>query len=635
MILGMAGHVDHGKTAAVRQLSGVDVERPIEKQRGLTIDLGFTSLSTVHGKVAIVDVPGHESFVGNMLAGATGFDCVLLAISVTEGIQRQTVEHLKILQSLGIRSIGVLLTKCDLAPSNEHNVQIAAIQTLFEQMKLEMPKVFPVSSTMPFGYDSVRDWIIGLQCQLKPSSERFTQSFRMPVDRCFSQVGHGCIVTGVVWSGKVAVGDSITLLPGMTSGSVRALESQHESRTEVHAGERAAINLFRLSGRYPKRGTEIVTGDLYDCAHSSGCWLHQFNPEMPPKHEQKYRLHTATSKVWAKLLVPDGSHANGSAAILKFDAPLVVEAGQKFVLRSPDAKFTLAGGEFLCCGADGRMKNRELLRLIGEIHAKGQDTVAALEVWANSTEECSGNPVVIKKNLGGEIAAIESAIDQMVAAGKIVQLRDDSLVSRKSLTTIQSKIKSLLSNSDSAGHLQVSTLEKRLCRSHSTPAVEYALNELEKTDEIKLKSSQVLIGAEDEQLSQKDQKLLKRIMSSYVQNRSGPNQGELIKQLGVRGSVVKKILRYAELKGHLIRTPGDFYFTPEIICKVWQQLVAQFDETSELTVTGVRDHLKLTRKHIIPLLEYFDSKLLTQRNGNFRLRGKKFVRVLQVHDICD
>lgn len=628
MILGMAGHVDHGKTAVVRQLSGVDIERAQEKKRGLTIDLGFTSLITEHGTVALVDVPGHESFTGNMLAGATGFHSALLVISAKEGIQQQTIEHLQILKTLGVKSIAVVLSKCDLSESSERTRRKAAIGELFQRMNLCTPPVFPVSSTVPFGFESVLKWITDVKANFSAPNEVENQPFRMPVDRCFSKTGRGCIVTGMVWSGKISVGDQVVLLPEMTKAKVRGLESHYLPRTEIRTGERAAINLSKLPGKMPKRGMELVSSKIFQPTQACPCWGIPFSTVTPLKQGQQYRVYTATSKVWAKLLIRNDLLSKPGAAILKFDSPIIVEADQNFVLRSSDGKQTLAGGRFLGCDAINKMKNRDVLKLVEALKNHESDSKTRLRIWVEKMGECSGDAQDLHRSLGGQISAIKSAREELVNTGELILLSDQTLMARERSRFIQSKIKQIISNSVSLNFLDESELRKMISGSPSQIAINHSLNELIGQGGGIREGSQIVLGVENGILSEKDEKLFKRIMNCYLQNRSGPNRAELIKQLGARNSEVKRLLRFAESNGHLVRAPGEFYFTPAVLDMLWRQLVVLFDSDSELTVTNIRDHWRLTRKHVIPLLEHFDSEGLTQRTGRFRTRGRNFLTEL-------
>jgi selenocysteine-specific elongation factor len=362
MIVGTAGHIDHGKSALVRALTGVDTDRlKEEKERGISIDLGFAYLPGADGPVlGFVDVPGHEKFVRNMLAGATGIDYVLLVIAADDGIMPQTREHLAIVDLLGITHGLVAQTKIDLVPGERCAVVADDIREALRATGLSGAKIFPVSTVTGAGIDALRTALLAAARSFgaRPAGGRF----RLAVDRCFSLTGAGTIVTGAVLSGAVAVGDSVVVSPVGLRARVRSIHAQNQRAQRGCAGERCALNLVGegVDRHAIARGTVVLDPFLHAPTDRIDASLQLLAGETRPlAHWTPVRLHHAAVEVGARAALleeaPIAPGARGRVQLV-LERPIAAAMGDRFVLRDTSASRTIGGGRFIDLRAPQRRR---------------------------------------------------------------------------------------------------------------------------------------------------------------------------------------------------------------------------------------------------------------------------------------
>jgi selenocysteine-specific elongation factor len=347
VILGTAGHIDHGKTSLVRALTGVDTDRlPEEKRRGITIDLGFAPLVLDGiGTIGVVDVPGHEAFVRTMVAGATGIDLALLVVAADEGVMPQTREHLAILSLLGVNAGVVALTKRDLVDDDWLALVEEDVRDVLRGTPLAEASIVPVSATSGAGLDALR---AALASTVRGLPRRAADDlFRLPIDRAFTVKGTGTVVTGTVWSGALARDATIRLLPADRPVRVRGLQAHGHAVERVQAGDRAAIALAGVELDEVGRGGVLVQGEAWRATRvlrADVALLDDAPRTLGPR--SRVRLHLGTSDVSARLVVPGGGLAPGQRASARVvvDEPIVARAGDRFVLRAASPVATLGGG---------------------------------------------------------------------------------------------------------------------------------------------------------------------------------------------------------------------------------------------------------------------------------------------------
>ena len=349
-VLGTAGHIDHGKTALVRALTGVDTDRlPEEKQRGITIDLGFASLQLGDYRLAIVDVPGHERFIRNMLAGASGLDLAMLVVAADDSVMPQTREHLEILRLLGLSGGLVIVTKCDLVEPGWLDMVEEEVRSLVHGTFLEGAAIVRTSAVTGLGLDVLKQELNALCDAVEPGYD--TGIFRMAIDRSFTVAGHGTVVTGTVASGSVAVGDELEWLPTGRPVRVRGLHRHDRPVDRIGRGSRAAINLAGVHHTEIHRGQELAAPGYLDPARilsvelvASAESVHHL------RHRGRYKLHLGTVEVPVvlSLLAPDETHVDRPRLAQLFVAePIVAVRGEPFVIRQESPPATLGGGRVI------------------------------------------------------------------------------------------------------------------------------------------------------------------------------------------------------------------------------------------------------------------------------------------------
>src|SRR5436309_4778766 len=350
LILGTAGHIDHGKTSLVKALTGIDTDRlPEEKARGITIDIGFATLDLGDFRLGIVDVPGHERFIKNMLAGATGIDLAILVVAADDSVMPQTREHLEILRLLGLRHGVIALTKCDLVDETTREVAELEIRELVQGSFLESAPIVRTSANTGEGLEALKTAITEVcrKIEDRPGHE----GFRLAIDRSFIVQGHGTVVTGSVTSGSVRVGEEVEWLPRGEKVRIRSLQNHDRPVEEVHRGQRAAINLAGVHHEDVVRGQEIATPGYLTPSRTVTVRLHCLrDARRAIKHRLPVRFHVGTAEVMGtvSLLDCDSIEPGGwGLAQLFLEEPATTVWGQAFVLRTSSATQTLGGGQVL------------------------------------------------------------------------------------------------------------------------------------------------------------------------------------------------------------------------------------------------------------------------------------------------
>ncbi len=377
IILGTAGHVDHGKTTLVKALTGTDTDRLAEeKKRGITIELGFAHLRLPNGQLlGVVDVPGHERFIKNMVAGAGGIDLVMLLVAADEGVMPQTREHFDVCRLLGVERGLVVISKCDTVDEELIELVTEEVSELTAGSFLEEAPVVPVSAVSGQGLDELLKVLEELAAEVRERPE--TGAFRLPVDRAFVIKGFGTVVTGTVISGSLGLGETVELHPSGLSSRVRSLQAYGQEREKVFAGERAAINLQGLEKSEIERGEVLARPDsviptsMFDLRYTH---LASASSPLPPR--SKMLVHSGTAALMGTVVVLDGSELEpGTTGFVqvRLDKPTVVVYGDRIVLRSFARRETVGGGRVINpCPTKHRLKDFPVLKPEFEILERGE-----------------------------------------------------------------------------------------------------------------------------------------------------------------------------------------------------------------------------------------------------------------------
>ncbi len=424
LVLGTAGHIDHGKTALVRALTGVDTDRlPAEKQRGITIDLGFASIDLGEVRMAVVDVPGHERFIRNMVAGATGLDMALLVVAADDSVMPQTREHLEILRLLGLSGGLIALTKCDLADETWLEMVADDVRALVAGSFLEGAEIVRTSATTGMGIDRLKVALKELADGLATRPD--AGLFRLAIDRSFTVAGHGTVVTGTVSSGSVAVGDELELMPLGKVVRVRGLQRHDHPVSSLGRGVRAAINLSGVHHSEVARGNELGSPGYLAAARVVSVELRaSANAPRPIRHRARYKVHLGTTETTATIGLLDGREVEpGESAFaqLFLAGPIVAVHGEPFVLREESPPATLGGGLVLQ-PLSRRFRRRDTVAIDRLRRLAGSDATARVTAVLAARGAHPWTEPMLVRDTGFSVEQLREVLDNLIASGAVVEL---------------------------------------------------------------------------------------------------------------------------------------------------------------------------------------------------------------------
>jgi selenocysteine-specific elongation factor len=618
LILGTAGHIDHGKTALVRCLTGVDTDRlPEEKRRGITIDLGFARLPLPDGtELGIVDVPGHEGFVRNMLAGATGLDLMLLVVAADEGVMPQTREHLAIMELLGVERGVVALTKSDLADAEWLELVEDEVRDLLGPTGLATSAIVPVSARTGAGVD---DLVSALEAAARSAApRRADDTFRMPVDRVFTVRGTGTVVTGTVWSGDLRRDDVVRILPGGGPVRVRALQHHGSATDRIIAGERAAIALAGVDRESVQRGDTLATGEGWSPA---GILTVEFRvlPDAgaPLRPRQRVRVHLGTAEVLARVALADGDVAPGNRRIgqLRLENPLVARAGDRFVLRSYSPVHTVAGGVVLEPAA--RKRKRYPPDTAAQLGRLADPRTALKAVIALAGEE--GVPqadLPVRTGLPptrvqAALAGMEDAVlvgDRATLASHLARYRD----------AILHTLDRFHAHNPLQNGMDRESLRRDVATGPRTDLFDSALEILMAERRVEGRGGEVARTGFQARPGPGEEAALRELGGAFRNaGLEPPDLGDLPTDLATRPDL-PVLLRFLERSGTLVRLTPTRWADAGTVAEIARAIRTQLPSDRGLAISDFKQIMNLTRKHLIPLLEYFDRTGVTARRGDER-----------------
>jgi len=633
IILGTAGHIDHGKTSLVKAITGIDTDRlKEEKERGITIELGFAHLDLPSGQqLGVVDVPGHEKFVKNMVAGATGIDIVAMVIAADEGVMPQTREHMEICTLLGVRYGLVALTKVDLVDEEMLELAQEDIQEFTRGSFLENAPVIPVSAATGQGLPELVQALDGLsrQVPVRPPSSLF----RLPVDRVFTMKGFGTVITGTLVSGKVQVGDSIMVYPGRISSKVRGIQVHNHSVPAAEAGMRTAINFQGLDKEVVNRGDVLSSPQGLKPSHMIDVQFHYLaSGGKPMKNRTRVRFHTGTSEILGNLILLEHDElkpGETTVAQLRLDAPVAIVKGDHYVVRSYSPVRTVGGGQILNpIPPKHKRFNPGIIQGLKDILSSGPEALIGFHLEASGHAGTCFADLRLTTSLTDK--QLELALQGMMSARTIIQIDKETrtFVHKKSFNTLVKAAAEHLKGYHQAFPLKSGMLKEEL-KSKFPPDTDVKLFNLvlnqmikdnvvaqeEKT--VRLKSHKVSLAGDEATLRQK---MLKIYRDSGLQP---PFFRDVTESLKAEPAQAKDVLNLLIEEGQIIRTKDDLYFHAEAIADLKLRLVKFLEQHGEMNPSQFKDMTGgASRKFLIPLLEYFDSKNVTLRVGDVRMLRK-------------
>jgi selenocysteine-specific elongation factor len=613
MILGTAGHIDHGKTALVRALTGVDTDRlPEEKRRGITIDLGFAPLRLDGvGTVGVVDVPGHEAFVRTMVAGATGVDLALLVVAADEGVMPQTREHLAILRLLGVRSGVVALTKADLVDDEWLALVRDDVGTaLSAGGPLADAEVVAVSVVSGAGLTELRGALV--RAARAVPARLSDDLFRMPIDRAFTIRGTGTVVTGTVWSGVLARDVALRLYPSGDTVRVRALQAHGHAVDSITAGERAAVALAGVELSRVGRGAVLVSGEAW---RPSGVVRADVAllPDAPRSvgHRSRLRLHLGTSEVAARV-VPFGAPLEpGETRPVRVivEEPIVSRAGDRFVLRGGSPLETVGGGVVTDPLAPPRA------RALADVRGS---PAAALDRFLRE----AGTAGVELHQLPVRLGISESSLGDLVAGADAWRV-GGLLLASVVREAIESQVVATLALHHAAEPLS-SGAPRQWLRTRvraPEPAVDAVLDHLARGGRVVVDQGEVRLAEHAPQLTDRQRAiasdLSERIATAGVEP---PSLEELAQAMQQPQAELAAICRVLTREGRLIPVEPNRHYSPASVRQLARRLAAGMADGADYGPAELREFLGTTRKFLIPFLEYCDREGYTVRNQLGRRR---------------
>ncbi|MBA3005617.1 MAG: selenocysteine-specific translation elongation factor [Proteobacteria bacterium] len=639
IVLGTAGHVDHGKTSLIRALTGIETDRlKEEKKRGITIELGFAYLDLPCGhRLGIVDVPGHEKFVKNMVSGVMGMDLVAFIVAADEGIMPQTREHFEICRLLGVKEGIIVITKKDMVEAEWLDMVEEEVRDFCVGSFLEEAPLLRVSSTTGGGIAELKeelDRFVGRQ-ELK----EVYGPFRLPVDRVFAMKGFGAVITGTSISGRVAISEELRFYPSELIAKVRGLQVHSQSVEEVEAGHRTAINLQGVDTALIERGMVAATpgslqpGFMLDCD-----FLYLAANEKPLKHRTRVRIHLGTAEVMGRisLLEQDELLPGDTVAVqLLFEESIAVWPGDRYVVRSYSPATTIGGGRVL--GNQPARKRKRATEYDRQVNGKvfqilQHGTVEEqilLFLEESQTTGLTADELSIRIGLFGK--QLKKVMTNPLSTRKIVVV--DSASQRYLAKTVSDRVEETLLATLTAFHrdnpLQ-SGLSKEELRSGFGRRVEqkvfqFCLGELLKKELVVQEESVVRLTTHRVAL-QADEKALQHDLEEWYRQKglaTATIRESMEHFADAPESMVKEVLALLLRQGQLVKISESLYYHVDTINSLAQDLIAFINREGEIDAPRFKELTGLTRKFSIPLLEYFDKIKLTIRVGDTRVLRKK------------
>lgn len=634
VIMGTAGHIDHGKTSLIKALTGIDCDRlGEEKRRGITIELGFAYADIPGGeRMGIVDMPGHERFVRTMVAGAAGIDFVLLVISADEGVMPQTREHLEICTLLGIRRGIVALTKIDMVDAEMLELALEDVRGFLKGTFLEGAPVFPVSSLTGQGLSELRLAIVE-QSRLSPG--RRADLFRLPVDRVFSLKGHGTVVTGTLISGSASCGDEVELLPSGKRSHIRSIQSHGQGQQTAKAGHRISLNLHGLSVEDINRG-DVVTH--VGCMKNSRRWITELtclkSSPRALKHSGEVHFHHSARELAARLYFYDRSSLEpGQRALAEvhFSEPVAGIFADRCIIRAFSPLRTVAGGSVLYplntaprrSHIDEDMRGRllslphaeapELISVQLNLSGRFGASLADLSILTNLSPKALEKQLSLM-SLKGEAFCFDKEAKCWISPLWLNRLSESALAAARAFhqknPLEQGMAKGVILSGMGAG-IPVKLAHYALYRLlHSGKLI--AEGEL-----MRLPEHKVSLAGDQQAIKEA---LLKAHLASPLMP---PNHTELFASLNISNRQAQPIFKILASEGSLVKIKEDLYYLPSQLEELRQKIRDFFLTHTEITPGDFRDISGISRKNGIALLEYFDKEQITMRVGDKRvLRGR-------------
>jgi len=623
LIIGTAGHVDHGKSALIRALTGVETDRfPEERERGISIDIGFAQFVLPGGrKAAVIDVPGHERFIKNMLAGITGIDLVLLVVAADEGVMPQTQEHLDILRLLEIKQGIIVLTKRDLVDAELLELVSDDVRDTVKGTFLESAPVVAVSSLTREGLPAL---IETLDRMLEHTESKDITAFaRLPVDRAFVRPGFGTVVTGTLVGGTISEGDRLQLLPLALDVRVRGLQVHGEKVTRAEAGQRVAVNLAGIERSDVQRGHVLCAPGFLAPTVSFAARLRLL--QSWPKdmdHGVRVHVHTGTSEVLGRVLLVEGDQLKpGQQAYVqvKAEEPLVVGRGDHYIIRSYSPVHTMGGGVVVEPHANYKRSQAE--QAVAELKVKESGGLGG--VIAQTLSRSGLNPLSVPelaRRSGIPPETIQAELAGLKADVRV--LEGDLLIHRQGFGVFLSAVRDQLDAYYKQSPLRMGPQKEEIRRKLGVSGREFTalLMAAESAGELAVSHDRIMLPGRKPVLNSGQTKIAEALHQEVRSGGFNPPSLVDLKER-VKAKDTEEVIVYLTEQGQVTRIGDDLIISADVLAEAASRTRGHLRILGRITVAEFRDLLGTTRKYALPLLEWMDEQKITRRSGDERFPG--------------
>lgn len=630
-VIGTAGHIDHGKTALVKALTGVDTDTlPEEKERGITVNIGFAHLAD---NVTIIDVPGHERLIKNMVAGVSTIDLVLFVIAADDGVMPQTREHLDIVKLLGIRQGIFVITKVDLVDGEWIELVKEEIRNLLRYTAFNAAPILTTSVATGEGVEELRKLLLETLVAIPPKQD--FEIFREPIDRVFNVKGFGTVITGTVLGGGVRTGDAIEIQPSGIRTRIRTLQSHDKEVNEVRVGYRAAVNLAGVEVSQVERGDVLVQPDLYQPVEIiNGKLTILQSASKALKTNQRVRLHVHTAETFARVIIPDGSElkpGESGYVQLRLEQPVHAAYQDRFIIRQYSPQITIGGGIILQTNPS-RFRKKHLpnfQKTMRDLESSNLKERILASFDMHSIQPLSSMQIKLAANI--PFAELEKIVRELTVKKELIaqntgketlyfSVDQMDLILDRIVFELKKYHKSFPNRAGMNERELSSKLERLFPVQSIQAAIRFGLDQKRITTE-----KQALRLADfTPQFSPKESKLLEEIKQRYLKAKfAPPTWKEALEIFGVSEKELKELMALLRSEGELVFVDETLAFHRSALEEIQRMIKTFFQKKAEMSVTEFKEITGTTRKHAIPLLAYFDSLGITERAGDVRRAGHK------------
>ena len=620
VIIGTAGHVDHGKTALITSLTGIDIQRKEERERGMTINLGFTYFKLPSNKTAgIIDVPGHEKFLKNMLAGIGGIDLVLFVVAADEGVMPQTREHLDVMNLINIHNGIIVVTKADLVDEELLLMAKEDIQDAVKGTFLETAPMVVVSNVNSQGIDELTKLIDETVQNIKPRS--FSRNVRLPVDRVFIKSGFGTVITGTLLGGTIKAGDNLEVLPSGIKTRIRSIQIHNTSYKEAFAGQRVALNLVGIDSEKIERGHVITAPGSFSLTDTIECRVNILQSiDMAIENNMRIVLYINTSEVFGRIINLDNKElfAGDSGYVrIKLEEPVVADFDDRFVIRLYSPRITVGGGVIL--------SPYSLIK-----KPKALDTVSLLNDYENKNFtnivytllRITGVHPLNKKELAKRIPHdyLPSILDELYKKGEIIYFtKEDSIMLKATYDQECQKILNNIGDFYSRYPWKTGISHSELASTSNSSIFENILDFLKENNKIEIINKVIKLAGYEPILNDPEQKILNEIKLKIEQS-NFIDKSELKDR--INSNYIDDFLYLLKTRDEIIQLstqPDEIFVSKNKFSEFSDIITAFIKKEGSISMNQSRDILNTTRKYCVPFMEYLDSAGLTRRVENVRV----------------